>query len=224
MAQIIEDPEEYIYDAICDNRFKYNPDTKMYHYSNPQFPNKNYKKTYDPISRYLKCEKCNYNKQILLTDTYMVCLPSCTHYNTKGYSYILRGDIVHFGDDNYRNNNKLIFDGKKLINLYTEIDDYGSVPPEFKVGEEFDPVHWSRNNAITHNSIIFLEDNLFDTFKLWKYDNQIIGSIMILGIKEMVVIYDENETKLTIPEIKNLLITHKPPVHYENNRIKIYIN
>ena len=53
MAQIIEDPEEYIYDAICDSRFKYNPDTQMYHYSNPLFPNKNYNWSAFILNKYI---------------------------------------------------------------------------------------------------------------------------------------------------------------------------
>jgi len=155
MALLIQDDEEYIHDAIWNGMnnisgpcFKYNNETKLYHYSNSKYPNKNYKKTYDPLTK---------------------------------YPNIKRGDVVHFGDDNYRNNNKLIFDGIKLIPLDTNIDDYGSVPSEFKVGKEFKPRHWVENYAIDHNSIIFLEPDLFETIEFHTYkNNEIIGNINIL--------------------------------------------
>ena len=44
------------------------------------------------------------------------------------------GDIIHFeqfGD--YRNDGKCIFNGEEIIELDYEIDDYGSVPNNFKL-------------------------------------------------------------------------------------------
>ena len=68
---------EYIYKALTNNEegpvYKWNPTKKVYEYSNTLFPNKNYKKTFDPKS------------------------------------FMDRGDVIHFGNDDYRNNNKMIF-------------------------------------------------------------------------------------------------------------------
>jgi len=96
MPQLFEN-EEYIYNAIINNiknkpgpRFIFNHEKKLYEYSNTLYPNKKYKKTFDPS--FMKC-----------------------------------GDVIHFGNDNYRNNNKLIFNGVELEELYTLIDDYGSL-------------------------------------------------------------------------------------------------
>jgi hypothetical protein len=188
MAQLIQDNEEYIYDAICNGMsngsgpcFKYNNETKVYHYSNNKCPNKNYKKTYDPLTK---------------------------------YSNLKRGDVIHFGNDDYRNNNKLIFDGIKLIELYTDIDDYGSVPPEFKVGKEFKPTHWIKNYAMDHNTIIFLEPDLFETITLNKYvNNQFIGNINILDEDYIITVVYYN--KFNNDEFKNLI---------NSNNIELIIN
>lgn len=184
MAQLIQDNEEYIYDAICNGInnssgpcFKYNNETKMYHYSNSKCPNKNYKKTYDPLTK---------------------------------YPNLKRGDVVHFGNDDYRNNNKLIFDGVKLINLYTAIDDYGSVPPTFKVGKEFKPEHWIVNHAFDYGSILFLENDLFEQIELNRdQNNYIIGKLHIFNKDYKINIeYDDENIKIT--DIKKWLIEEKP--------------
>lgn len=70
------------------------------------------------------------------------------------------GDAVTWMDDfGYRNSNLLFWsetDG--VLFPYTGIDDYGSVPPCFRVGEGFRPNHWI--NHVDHNSIVFLSDRL----------------------------------------------------------------
>ena len=79
---ILHEAQEYIYRAILNNStgpcFVWNPTEKVYKYSNTLFPNKNYKKIFDPKS------------------------------------FMTRGDVIHFGNDEYRNNNKMIFTGKSL--------------------------------------------------------------------------------------------------------------
>jgi len=66
---------------------------------------------------------------------------------------VRRGDIVHlevYGD--YRNDGKFIYDGENLVPLNTEIDEYGSIPNEFRVIDEFPIRYWE--NVIEHNSIV----------------------------------------------------------------------
>jgi len=48
MPTFHESDEEWIYTAICDNTFTFDPETKVYKYKNPKYPNKNYKKIFDP--------------------------------------------------------------------------------------------------------------------------------------------------------------------------------
>lgn len=225
MAQLIQDDEEYIYDAICNGMinipspgpcFKYSSDTMLYHYSNSKYPNKNYKKTYNPITKYQICVKCNKKKKTSdnTPDKYNICSSTCIGYNLPGHAIIKRGDVVHFGNDDYRNNNKLLYDGIKLISLYTAIDDYGSVPPQFKVGKIFKPTHWIENYAMDHNTIIFLEPDLFETIKLHKYvNNQFIGNINILDEDYIITVVYYN--KFNSDQFKNLI---------NSNNIELIIN
>lgn len=66
---------------------------------------------------------------------------------------IRRGDVVHLeAADNYRNTGKYIYDGYRIINLNYDYDEYGAVPNEFKVIDEF-PIHyWT--SVIAHNGIV----------------------------------------------------------------------
>lgn len=68
-----------------------------------------------------------------------------------------RGDIVAMKDRNqtYRNNGKAIFDGKDIVPLYDDLDDYGSVPPTFFIGDEFPIMHWTSD--VDHNQIVWID-------------------------------------------------------------------
>lgn len=65
-----------------------------------------------------------------------------------------RGDIISTEKSgfHYRNDGKLIFDGTEVQYLNYEIDDYGSIPEEFKAIEEFPPNYWQY--LIDHNEFI----------------------------------------------------------------------
>jgi hypothetical protein len=75
------------------------------------------------------------------------------------------GDAFHWLDEGYRNQNLLFWhetDG--IMFPYTEIDDYGSVPPCFVVGNgSFSPDHWS--DMVDHNGLVFLSDELVAEIK-----------------------------------------------------------
>jgi hypothetical protein len=107
---------------------------------------------------------------------------------------IKRGDIINF-EGSYRNESKWIWDGIKLINLYTEIDDYGSVPPNFKVGKDFQPNHWV--GIVDHNNIIWLEDELFENIDIYTNNNNIYGRVKIFNINYNIYI---NSYRLNPPE------------------------
>ena len=87
------------------------------------------------------------------------------------------GDIIDAECTGYRNQGKYQWNDitKKLVYLFTKIDDYGSCNPIFRVGNEpgeFPPWHWHatsscpgpgftiRWGAIDHNTIVFLSKNL----------------------------------------------------------------
>lgn len=67
---------------------------------------------------------------------------------------IRRGDVVHFGDDRYRNEGKMIYDGEKLIELDEDLDEYGHLPLEFTLNEFPDYEYFS--STIDHNNIRWL--------------------------------------------------------------------
>ena len=127
MPTLFEKEDTYIYIAIKNElynkpgpRFKFNPILKIYEYYNTLYPNKIYKKIFDP-------------------------------------SFMSRGDVIHFGNDSYRNNNKLIYNGIKLENLYTFVDDYGSVPPDYVVGDNSDDFNIGDfEYLIEHNELYWL--------------------------------------------------------------------
>jgi len=66
------------------------------------------------------------------------------------------GATLEFPADGYRNHNLLFWDAqnKEIVEPFTEIDDYGSVPPRFVVGDGyFNPGDWL--NEVDHNSFVF---------------------------------------------------------------------
>jgi hypothetical protein len=52
-----------------------------------------------------------------------------------------RGDAIFNGDD-YRNNGIKLWDGNKVIELYTEFDDYGTVPPDMTANSVGSSTFW----------------------------------------------------------------------------------
>lgn len=167
---ILHEADEYIYEAIKNAEqnkpgpnHNWNPTEKVYKYSNTLFPNKSYKKIFNPKS------------------------------------FMIRGDVIHFGEDDYRNNNKMIFNGEKLEHLYSEVDDYGSIPPSFVVGDgedEFDIGDFE--DVINHNSINWLsKDKLKEIIIFTNENNNIEGNVNIRD-KEwriFIEIYHESEFK-----------------------------
>lgn len=66
---------------------------------------------------------------------------------------ILRGDVVRFGGDSYRNNGKMIWNGERLIHLGRRADDYGNAPEEICFPEV--PLDFYFN-SIAHNKYIYI--------------------------------------------------------------------
>lgn len=99
---------------------------------------------------------------------------------------LVRGDLICFdGLNSYRNDDVYIFDGCKIINLWDDIDDYGSLLREFTVINNGVPINYWENTendkGIDHNHIVWfdhksvkkqcidniieIDGNLFTTFK-----------------------------------------------------------
>jgi len=185
LHDLYDKKDEWIYEAICTNKFKFDPESQLYKYSNSIFPNKKYTKTFDPKS------------------------------------FMLRGDVIHFGNDDYRNNNKLIFDGKKLQHLYTLIDDYGSVPPEFVCGDEPDEFKIGDfEEIIVHNNINWLSKEKLKQIKIYEENDNIYGRVTIKN-KEWIIIFDMNIYKCSEFET-GWWGSRKFNCNIENDNIKIH--
>lgn len=80
------------------------------------------------------------------------------------------GDIIVFDNvAGYRNDGKAIFDGTKLVDLYSDIDEYGSLHPQFRVIEDGTPISYWRD-AIDHNYYVWfnhrsVKDQLVNNIK-----------------------------------------------------------
>ena len=116
------------------------------------------------------------------------------------------GDIIDVACAEYRNNGKYQWDeyNKKLVNLYTIINDYGSCSPMFRVGDqpgEFSPWHWHATKscagpgftiyygAIDHNTIVFLSKKLVSEIntKLVLVESKYRCDIVIAGVTYKVI-------------------------------------
>ena len=77
------------------------------------------------------------------------------------------GDGFHWLGGGDRNQDLWFWDKEKgIIPPYTELDDYGSVPPCFLVGnseDQFAPSNWE--NIVDHNNIVFLAPELVEEIK-----------------------------------------------------------
>jgi len=76
------------------------------------------------------------------------------------------GATLEFPEDGYRNHNLLFWDAQNetIVEPFTEIDDYGSVPPRFVVGDGyFNPYDWV--DEVQHNTYVFPARPLINTMK-----------------------------------------------------------
>jgi len=79
-----------------------------------------------------------------------------------------KGDLILFDANiGYRNDGVCIFNGDRIVDLYAEVDDYGSLPPEFRVIENNVPLlYWKdiddtdNGRGISHNSIVWFNHHL----------------------------------------------------------------
>ena len=88
-------------------------------------------------------------------------------YNLK----VQHGDILWWLEERAYRNSGLLFwhEDQGIVFPYTKIDDYGSVPPCFRVGSEFLPEFWFPAEEymakVDHNTLVFLEESLVQEIK-----------------------------------------------------------
>jgi hypothetical protein len=76
------------------------------------------------------------------------------------------GDALHWLGRGHRNENLLFWDSEsqEIVPPYVEIDDYGSVPPRFRVETDgFNPEHWVSD--VDHNAYVILGDELVEEIR-----------------------------------------------------------
>ena len=122
------------------------------------------------------------------------------------------GDVIHFGNDNYRNNNKLIFNGVELEELYTLIDDYGSVPPTFEAGKEFDIGDFE--DIIEHNKINWLSKESLSKIELYEETDNIIGKVKIKNKDWFITFTNYTKKKYDLESLLDYI--NKLIINYDN--------
>jgi len=110
---------------------------------------------------------------------------------------LYNGATLEFPADGYRNNNLLFWDAenKEIVEPFTDIDDYGSVPPRFVVGNgHFNPFHWVKE--VDHNAYVFPAKSLIDEMKefVTEHPNENKMIVHING-SDYTVDYDPKEMK-----------------------------
>lgn len=74
-------------------------------------------------------------------------------YNLLVGEFVRRGDVILLEPFlGYRNDGKLLYDGNQIIDLGREMDEYGNIPEDFQVIEEFPPLYWI--DFIEHNEYV----------------------------------------------------------------------
>ena len=106
------------------------------------------------------------------------------------------GATLEFPADGYRNNNLLFWDAQnnEIVEPFTEIDDYGSVPPRFVVGDGyFEPLDWLQE--VDHNSYVFPAPPLVKEMKEFaeQYPNE---KKMLVSINETEYSVDYNPSEM----------------------------
>ena len=79
---------------------------------------------------------------------------------------------LEFPEHGYRNHNLLFWDAqnKTIVPPFSEIDDYGSFPPRFVVGDGyFEPYDWLEE--VDHNTNVFPAKTLIDEMKEFAEQN-----------------------------------------------------
>jgi len=107
-----------------------------------------------------------------------------------------RGDVLYLSwVASYRNDGKFLWDGKQVVNLDYEDDDYGSVPKEFTF-PEFRPDYFSE--SIVHNNIVRLIPEKI---------NEVINNFDVDTQTSFVTDkYDKYEVVLDLPNLQKINI------------------
>ena len=107
----------------------------------------------------------DFDDALLQPESFQIAL----NYLRERNADLRKGDLILFDSKiGYRNNGVAIFDGVNIVELYGEVDDYGSLPREFRVIEDNVPINYWKDideeddtkRGITHNNIVWFDHAL----------------------------------------------------------------
>lgn len=112
--------------------------------------------TYATNLKYINSDEDTMSLQIKLENDAVERAQIKNNMIKDGYN-LVRGDILVllFLDPGYRNDGLMIYDGDNIVKLDDVLDEYGSVPSQFKVITEFPILYWSE--IIGHNMIVHFD-------------------------------------------------------------------
>jgi hypothetical protein len=131
--------------------------------------------------------KWNYKRKLYKYSNTL--LPNKKFKKTFDPKFMKKGDILQCGDDKH---DKLIYDGKKLLLPFYDIEDDGSIPGDFVVGDkegEFDIGYWE--DAID-SKINWLSYDKLREITFFINDNKVEGRVRIKN-KEWKIIISTKE-------------------------------
>jgi hypothetical protein len=131
---------------------------------------------------------------------------------------LANGTVIMYPGHGYRNEHKVFWDAKneRIVPFFTEIDDYGSVPPIFPVGNgDFDPTTWL--HVVDHNTFVFPNEAFIREMKAYATNNpdETMNDVVING-RDYIVEYDPEEMK---GQWYSAFLEVDP---YDNSFLKVY--
>lgn len=124
------------------------------------------------------------------------------------------GDLVINGKESpYRNKGVNIFNGQEIVDLYYEIDDYGSLPPEFHVIEEgFAIDYWQDKGdlvGIKHNNIVWFDHTIVrdQCIRNIKYNGELATTFLYNHKRYKIIFEDISDIQETIAVVKKAFLS-----------------
>ena len=136
-------------------------------------------------------------------------LKKMTAYAKKHFDGIKEGDVVSIEyETGYRNQGVFIWNGKKVVNLYTKLDDYGSVPPEIEISDDNNLDAYSWEGLIDHNKLVWYSPEIRDRIKN-NLNDDYTAQVDIRGKTWNFILHDihdeETGTEHTVEQLKKAL-------------------
>jgi hypothetical protein len=172
----------------------------------------------------LDLKALNFSNRNQVRDPSEAVLERITKYIKDKKIKIKTGDVIAFQalETRNRNGGVSLWNGKKAISLFYDIDDYGSVPPSIKVTKtKFNPLYWV--DTIMHNEIIWLAPGITNGlvfYQSWMQNHKVYRADTTIGRQPWSIIV-QKKPKMTPASIKKAISSKK--VYFEARQwIEVY--